>query len=81
MLRTNLDVNTMYENLQRRQLMQALLIIVPISGTGATMDMLAGIGHTPNGYETVVSCLDMYCTNVLMYHMMVLLARPTKVRC
>jgi hypothetical protein len=25
--------------------------------------------------------IDMYCTNVLMYRMMVLLARPTKVRC
>ncbi len=28
----------------------------------------------------VVSHLDMYCTNVLMYRMMVLLVRPTKVR-
>jgi hypothetical protein len=28
----------------------------------------------------VVSRLDMYCTNVLMYRTMVLLARPTKVR-
>jgi hypothetical protein len=30
---------------------------------------------------TVVSCLDMYRTNVLMYCTMVLLARQTKVRC
>jgi hypothetical protein len=29
----------------------------------------------------VVSHLDMYCTNVLMYRMMVLLAHLTKVRC
>ena len=29
---------------------------------------------------TVVSCLDMYCTKVLMYRTMVLMARPTKVR-
>jgi hypothetical protein len=28
----------------------------------------------------VVSCLDMYHTNVLMYHTMVLLAPQTKVR-
>ncbi len=32
------------------------------------------------GDQTVVSCLDMYRTNVLMYRTMVLLARPTKVR-
>ncbi len=29
----------------------------------------------------VVSHLDMYCTKVLMYRTMVLMARPTKVRC
>ncbi len=29
----------------------------------------------------VVSRLDVYRTNVLMYHTMVLLAHPTKVRC
>ncbi len=28
-----------------------------------------------------VSCLDMYRTKVLLYHMMVLMARMTKVRC
>ncbi len=28
----------------------------------------------------VVGCLDMYRTKVLLYHTMVLLARPTKVR-
>ncbi len=32
------------------------------------------------GAILVVSCLVMYRTNVLMYRMMVLLARPTKVR-
>jgi hypothetical protein len=32
-------------------------------------------------YNAVVSQLVMYCTKVLMYHMMVLMARPTKVRC
>jgi hypothetical protein len=31
--------------------------------------------------SVVVNHLDMYCTNVLMYHTMVLLAHPTKVRC
>ncbi len=31
--------------------------------------------------DPVVSHLDMYCTNGLMYRTMVLLARPTKVRC
>ncbi len=31
--------------------------------------------------RSVVSHLNMYRTNVLMYCMMVLLARPTKVRC
>jgi hypothetical protein len=31
--------------------------------------------------KNVVSHLDMYCTNVLMYRTMVLLACPTKVRC
>ncbi len=30
--------------------------------------------------NTVISRLDMYCTNVLMYRTMVLLALPTKVR-
>ncbi len=30
--------------------------------------------------STVVSHLDIHCTNVLMYRTMVLLARPTKVR-
>ncbi len=30
--------------------------------------------------DAVVSRLDMYCTNVLMYRTMVLLAHPTKVR-
>ncbi len=29
----------------------------------------------------VISRLDMYCTNLLMYRMMVLLAHLTKVRC
>ncbi len=31
--------------------------------------------------EAVVGRLDMYRTKVLLYHMMVLMARPTKVRC
>jgi hypothetical protein len=40
-----------------------------------------GRGNTlPPPPWTVVSHIDMYCTNVLMYRMMVLLARPTKVR-
>ncbi len=39
-------------------------------------------GHSPlfEGPGPVVSCLDMYRTNVLMYHTMVLLVHPTKVR-
>ncbi len=31
--------------------------------------------------KSVISCLNMYHTNVLMYRTMVLLARLTKVRC
>jgi hypothetical protein len=39
------------------------------------------VGCEKEKKEHVVSRLDMYRTNVLMYRMMVLLARPTKVRC
>jgi len=35
---------------------------------------------TPRGHPDI-SCLEMYCTNVLMYRTMVLLAHLTKVRC
>ncbi len=38
-------------------------------------------GSDQSRYSAVVSRLDMYHTNVFMYHTMVLLARPTKVRC
>ncbi len=37
-------------------------------------------GGGDNADETVISRLDMYCTQVLMYYTMILLARPTKVR-
>ncbi len=41
-------------------------------------EAMRGVG---SGRDTVISRLDMYCTKVLMYHTMVLMARPTKVRC
>ncbi len=44
-----------------------------ISNPNATI-LLAGLA------DVIVSCLDMFRTNVLMYHTMVLLAHPTKVR-
>ena len=43
------------------RLMQVLLIIAPItiSGIHTTAGMLAGIIHTPNGYETYLQCLEL----------------------
>jgi hypothetical protein len=41
---------------------------------------MLGLGATVMMAPVVVSRLDMYRTNVLMYRTMVLLARPTKVR-
>ncbi len=48
-------------------------------GSGSDGDSDCGDGE--NDGSSVVGRLDMYRTKVLLYRTMVLLARPTKVRC
>jgi hypothetical protein len=52
------------------------------TGNDASPSLLVGVVlKFLVGLNSVVSRLEMYCTNVLMYRTMVLLALPTKVRC